>query len=256
MITSKLNLPLDIKNSVYWNNNWNELRDYILYSLGYPIIRIELTQTHLNLAIRNAVSAYLAWEALDIYSAKMQYDADGYVIDDPNIIIETALIHDVVFEGGQFFGFFGSTLPMEGMYLGINQPFLLADFDLVYYWQQRSKLEDMNQLLNLQKTWEILDGKIKVYPLNRSASGGNIAVLYCPVPSPSILEQDNCIQEMSVAEAKIMLGTIRGKFSSYTVGGSGTQTDGETIKNDGKEDKRILLEEIKSRRRPLSMSQF
>ena len=61
---------------------------------------------------------------------------------------------------------------------------------------------------------------------------------------------------MSVAESKILLGTIRGKFSSYSFGGSGTQTDGEQIKSDGKETKEKLIEDIKLRRRPLPMMQF
>jgi hypothetical protein len=84
----------------------------------------------------------------------------------------------------------------------------------------------------------------------------NICVIYYPVPMPELIEQDSWIQEMSVAEAKILLGTIRGKFSSYSFGGGGTQTDGEQIKGDGKEAKQALLEDIKSRRRPLPMVQF
>ena len=255
MIISKLNLPLDVKHQ-YWTDNWKNLRDYILLSLGYPIIRVELTEMHLNIAIRNALTCWLNYEAIDIYSMYTTYDNEGFVQVPVGVNMEIGFVHDVIFEGSNFYGFFGSSIPVENQYLGINQPFLLADFDLVYYTQQRAKLEDMNQLLNLQRTWDIVDSKIRVYPTSRNVPSKNICVLYCPVPMPELIEQDSWIQEMSVAEAKILLGTIRGKFSSYSFGGGGTQTDGEQIKGDGKEAKQALLEDIKSRRRPLPMVQF
>ncbi len=255
MIITKINLPLDVKDN-YWTSNFRNLRDYILLSLGYPIIRVELTEMHLNLAIRNSLVTWLNYESLDLYTLYTNYDSEGYAIIPNGVNMETGLIHDVIFEGTGSYGFFGAVSPLESQYIGINQPFLLADFDLVYYYQQRAKLEDMNQLLGLQRTWDIIDKKIKVYPSGRNATSTRIAILYCPVPEPDILEQDSFIQEMSVAESKILLGTIRGKFSSYSFGGSGTQTDGEQIKSDGKETKEKLIEDIKLRRRPLPMMQF
>lgn len=56
-------LSQDIQNSAYYGDVFKNIKEYILTSLGYPVIKVELTEEMLNSAILAATNLFYDYEA-------------------------------------------------------------------------------------------------------------------------------------------------------------------------------------------------
>lgn len=220
-------------------------------ALGYPLVRVELTENHLVQCIHDAVSQYLkyrsdtTWTGLEV----LDVSSDGVVTLPPHIV--TSLVRDVVFpQNSNAFGFVNpideglyATLPMAS-FIKING----GTLDLGHYYQARQQLEDANKITGRTRHWEHVNGNIQVYPTRLTGETRTVGVLYGKVPEPDELESDDWVRAYSVACAKVLLGTVRRKFSGYAAAGGAGTPDGSDLISDGKTEQEALTASAKAGR--------
>ena len=257
MRLSKQVFPLDYGHD-YWRKNFGFLKNYIMQSLGSPIVRIELTESMLSQAIHDSISQYFKYRdgQGDLFFEELPVDGNNEVELPTHIIV--SLIRDVVFtESSNAFGFINpidegvvATYPLKS-FMNMNG----GIFDLGQYFMARQNLEDANAITGRKKHWEIINGKIKVFPSRITSDQRNIGVLYGKMHDPDELESDDWIRAYSVAASKIMLGNIRRKFSGYAAAGGSATSDGDNLIQEGKTEQAELIAAAKEARPALGWFQ-
>jgi hypothetical protein len=250
MKISNFVLPLDYTHP-YWKDNFGFLKGYIMQSLGYPLVRVELTESMLAQSIHDALAIYfkyspdVTWTGFEV----LDLDADGQATLPTHIV--SSLIKDVVFpQNSNAFGFVNpideglyATLPMAS-FIKING----GTLELGHYYQARQQLEDANKITGRSKSWEHINGKLQVFPTRLTGETRQIGVLYGSIPDPIDLESDDFVRAYAVASAKIILGTIRRKFSGFAAAGGNGTADGSDLISEGKTDQETLKTSAKAGR--------
>lgn len=254
MKISRINIPLDYNNP-YWKE-FKFLKQYIMQALGSPIIRVELTENHLNQSIHDAIHQYMKYDDRINELAVEIINVSDNVADIP-AGIDASLIRDVLFEEStNIFGFF---TPLDE---GIVASFPLRSildfaggyFDLAQYYMARQNLETANDILGRKRGWEIINGKLNIYPSLKDSS--RVAIVYGKVLDPEKFEEDEWVRSYSVASAKIILGNIRRKLSGFSAAGGAATTDGTDLINEGKQEQTDLITSLKDGRPSLPFDQF
>jgi hypothetical protein len=243
---------------LFWTSNFGFLKNFIMQSLGHPLVRVELTETHLIQSIHNAISQYYKYNdnltSLTLEMATL--DENGEAPLPPRVDIE--LVRDVFFtESTNAFGFttpidegIVATLPLSS-FLNMNG----GIFDLGQYYMARQNLEDANIITGRNKSWMFLNGKIKVFPVRLASDSRTIGILCGKLLGPDEIENDDWLRDYSVAYSKTLLGTIRRKFSSFAAAGGAATSDGDTLINEGKQEMTDLIQTLKESRGALGMFQ-
>lgn len=257
MKLSRIAFPLDYSHT-YWKTNFTFLKGYIMQTLGYPIIRVELSETMLIQSIHDAIAQYFKYHT-DVTSIDIELvgltNTNEIIIPDH---IDRNLIKDVVFsENSNSFGFVNpidegiyATLPMSS-FINVNG----GTLDMGQYFMARQQLEDANLITGRKRTWEFMGDKILVFPSRITSEISQVGILYGRIPLPEDLESDDWIRSYSVSSAKIMLGTIRRKFSGFSAAGGSATSDGSELVSEGKQEQVDLIQSIKDARPGLRMFQ-
>lgn len=253
MIIKKINLPLNFEDD-YWQNNFHDLRNYMYYTVGGGTVRVESHINHYNRAIHSAIKKYYEWENLAVNFEILSLAADKTaVLPD---YIEPSLISDVIFYGH------GATFSQFQVTTGLHDVFFMRDFsnpilaggDVTQYMMARQKLKDIDRVLGIERTWEIIDKKIRCYP--QGMSEDKIGVVYGAMILPEQLESDSWIQDYACEEFKHILGRIRTKFSGFQTSAGAATTDGENLIQEAIAEKARLIEELKARRTPMMIEKL
>jgi hypothetical protein len=257
MKISNVVYPLNYSDS-FWTSNFGFLKGFIMSTLGHPLVRVELTEAHLIQSIHNAISQYYKYNdnltSLTLEMATL--DENGEAPLPPRVDIE--LVRDVFFtESTNAFGF---TTPIDE---GVVATFPLSSFlnmnggifDLGQYYMARQNLEDANIITGRNKTWMFLNGKIKVFPVRLASDSKMIGILCGKLLGPDEIENDDWLRDYSVAYAKMLLGTIRRKFSGFSAGGGASTNDGDTLITEGKTEMAELIASKKESRGSISFLQ-
>jgi len=256
MKINNVQIPLDYK-SPFWKDNFNFLKEYIMTQLGYPLIRVELTENQLITAIHDAISQYTKYDHNNsIYMEKFVPDNNNFIQLPDHI--NPALVRDVFFETND--NVFSTSLPTDGgvtVGLPLNNIFdvSMGFLDLTKYYMARMSLANADQMLGTERTWEILNGGVKIYQ-SKNKLYNNVGILFAKFLLPIEFEGDDWIRRFSVARSKIMLGIIRRKFSGFAAAGGSASVDGDALVSEGKAEEEMLITEIKESRPGLPMMQF
>lgn len=263
MKISKVLIPTNYSDPYWQSPNFDDIRAYILYSLGWPNVRIELQDVQLNVAVHDAISKFLkyGYGQHHIDMKVVMVDAQGFA-DLPPEVGSPAMVKDIIFMSKTLDTGLATDILGEhavfGFVKGTYDFYSLTDFtfDLSKYVLWRRNLEDANDVLGLKKSWEIINDKIKVYPTRSFDIDNQVGVLYSTVPTIDEIESDDWIREYALNKAKHILGTIRGKFSGFSAPGGQAQTDGEALKTESSQRMTELIDELKLNRPAPPMTQF
>ena len=285
-----MNINPNIESPQYVNG-YKNLKNYILLNLGYPLVRVELTDHHINQCIIDAITYYTKYgfDAIEYKYIIAYPNGDGTVDlpDDPDyqnmpavpadpfnnpnpepvtIKLKTSSIVDVIFfsttldrlakalfTGGLAGGFEDYVIPLSNYVSGDSS--VLDSFDITNYYLYTMKLEDFKKAVGVNQTWEILNDKIQLYPKDFRWNDP-VGILYKPAITEAMAEQEMWIKNFALACAKTMLGRIRLKLSGFNSGGINIAADGESLLSEGKEEKEKLLEELKFMGPPLPFGQM
>lgn len=244
----------DVHNPKY-GKAFQGLKNYILYNLGWPLIKIELTDEHLTVCCIEAVQKFYHYDAHD-------YGLEVVNVDDNNIVkipshISKRNIVDVIFEGDSINqgigGLDSSTMKLGFVFPSDVQDSLLAEFDVAKYYLYLQELEDIKKVLQIHRHWDIVNDEIVLHP--QEADFTQVGILYGKVPELKDCEQEPWIKKYSLGLAKIILGNVRRKLTSLQAGGS-LQLDGAEQVSEGQAMVDKLDEELMTRMRPLPLMQL
>lgn len=256
MRIDSIQIPLDYKHP-FWKDNFNFLKEYLMTQLGYPLVRVELTENHLIMAIHDSISQFLKYDSFNsIYMEKFTPDMNNFIKLPDHI--NTGMIRDVFFETND--NVFSTSLPTDGSVtvgLPLNSIFdvSMGFLDLTKYYMARMSLANADSILGTERNWEILNGGIKIYQTKNKVRN-TVGVLFAKFLMPIEFEGDDWIRRFALARAKIMLGIIRRKFSGFAAAGGTASVDGDTLVSEGKTEETDLITELKESRPGLPMMQF
>ncbi len=247
MIIQRENLPLDPEHE-YWSN-FKNLRKYIHTKLGGGVIRIEMVTPQYNAAIREAIAKFYEYEESQINFEKLSVDSNGEVVLPPHI--EPHLIREVITSG--FVTQFGA-VNEDGVYMSLFLPGnqvnpIMSHLDVAQYIQWRQRLEDINHALNSQFSWDIIGGKINIYP--KTIQHNTVGVFYGSILTPRQIESETWIVEYAVECAREQLGGILDKFSGFQSASGPAQTNGSNLIQKAERKKESLIADLLKRRPPL-----
>lgn len=229
-----------------------QLKDWVLTKLGYPLVHVELTDSQLNSCIADALAVY----------TKYAYQPEKYLVVNlkhykPHIGIDLTpfkvmSVKDISFQRDNIFGmgndmFFGPYAFFgQG---GYGSPlFGVGGGNWVGAWTTYHGIHEFfdltKRMLGSQPDWQYSkETKHLILMPEPHFHGDHYILLTCHTELPIHEYYGNeYVRRLVLAEAKILLGTIRKKFSSVQLIGGG-QID-TTIGDEGKEEKQKIMDEI------------
>lgn len=224
-----------------------QIRDYVLASLGHPVVRVELVDHQLKVCIDEAITE-LEYHAphLTRQMAMIELTKGVGVYELPQSIIRN--ITYVTYKK--------NLLALQAQAGTLEFDFLLSffqgggnfleGFGIGDYYLLQSTMETTRRILGQDGAFEILDGKfLQLHPtpvVNDTAiiefRGLNSETL-----SPKLR---NWVQRFATACAKEILGQVRGKFNSVPGPGGGTQLNGATLMQQAMQEKEMLRQQLMS----------
>ncbi len=249
---------VDIKAESSWLNpavkSLQDLKDWILVSLGYPTVTVELDDSQLNYCIQNALEKYTKYayfpERELIVNLEKYVPGQGLDLKDFNI----ASITEIAYQKDHMLGmnndiFWG--YPNFIMGNGGGYPFLNGQGNFVGAWTTWHNLNEFFELTrrmtgsNPQFRYDKTTKKLYLMPEPRKNDKMHrFALLTCEVEPPfEELYGNEYVKRLTLAYAKILLGTIRKKFANTQLIGGGTIDT--TIGDEGREELNQLMENIR-----------
>lgn len=231
------------------------LKKYVLGKLGHPHVDVEITEDQMEVALRvtcDFIAGYFPREQrMAVFTTQPLVSTypmpdDAYWIQEVSWDPITTRVDDVFSSEAYLFNI--------GNVSGIQN--ILTDYHLLQAYRKTSQ-----KILGTEGHWEVIgevdggpgDQKIRLYPTPKGAYP--VVVVYVPVVNQFRSPQAKMIaHEMLLAEVKCMVGAARRRISGIPMpDGSSLATDGETLAQEGKEEKEKLIQTAISLGEPLGI---
>lgn len=233
--------------------DYSELYRWVRAKLGEPTIPCELTDEQIDDCIEMGVYWYNYWRNADeeVYYTTLSGDNKvGYAIPS---VIDPDLIMEIILRPRFPFMYYQGR---EDLITNLYMQYLFQRFKAGYttfltdYYITMSTEADLNIILGTQTKYEIRSGKLFIHP--DPGSGMSIGIRYRSTLSLEEISTNYWIRRYTLAEAKLVLGNIRGTFSSGIPGGVDLITlNGPELIAQGEREKEQLMDEIKKQAEPL-----
>jgi hypothetical protein len=223
--------------------NRDELKDWILSELGYPLVTVELTDNHLDSAINTALEFYTEYS--DMEERFVVLPLSGYIPNEGLSLsgynARSIFSMDAEFNGGssQLFSM-EHQLINSGIFPlnpGTSQSFVT--YELASQW---SDLSDRMLCKKYDFNYNVRKQLLTLYPQPEPDDRGYIILGLKIVPSEEDLVGELYVKILALAKAKMMLGVIRKKFDGVQLPGGGTIDS--SIGDEGKEQWDKAFDEI------------
>jgi len=221
----------------------DQMKAWILRRFGAPILKVELTDCHLDDAIEQARRWFSAKKGakrmavLAVNSAQVEYDLD----DDVDTVI------DVAFQ-----------IPPMDLSL-VFAPFTLIDDKVPYdvfaapssigiyssFTQTLQYVEMAKRILGAEPDWRQEGRKFYIFPVPSSNSHVILFYKSTKVTIEQLDERDHdLVKRYALALAKEDLGRIRSKYDTFPTAQGTVSLDGATLLSEAQAEKENLEEEI------------
>ena len=242
-------------NTTYLNQKIDTLekvKDWILTKMGYPLQTIELNDNQLNSCIGDAIRTFskYAWYPEQYLTVNLKYYKPGKGLDLSEFKImsvkDIATQRDAIFgcQPDMFFGMYaymgqGQGSPMYGM--GNANP--VGMWTLYHNAHEFYDLSRKMTGSNPDFYFDRITQHLRLMPEPHS-DGQDHFILLTVNAEPPIEDYygNDIVLHLALAEAKMLVGTVRKKFQGTALLGGGT-LDTE-IYNEGKEEKDKILEDL------------
>ena len=232
-----------------------DLKDWILVSLGAPRVTVELDDNQLNYCIARATEVYTKYAYLGpdkfLVVDMNQYEHEkGINLQGFNIasVKDIALPRDNAFNtgGDMFWGAYAFLGQGNGLYPMFNKAGTTPTIGNWVTWHMVSEFFDLTKRMtgsNPDWRYDKTTQYITLMPEPRHHARNNVLLLTCQVVPPlEDLYGNEYVKRIALAHAKILLGTIRRKFSNVPLLG-GAQVDTE-LANEGREELKDIMDNI------------
>jgi hypothetical protein len=243
--TANLN-NADAKDLVEFKSFDQTIKDYVFARLGHPTVRVELTDFQIQICIEEATSKleYHAPHWMKQY-AVLDSSANINVYELPQEIANN--LTDVYFRKGIFnLGATPGSLEYDFAIMFFTNTGLFNNYNVSQYMLMQMYLKQINKVLGKSTSWDLINNKyLQIFPVPDSSD--EIILEFRGIDGATIHPAyKNWIQRYTLAVAKEILGRARSKYQTLPGPGGGTRLDGETLLAESKEEKQLLLEELKT----------
>lgn len=248
-ITIEEDLPVATATPTGAGGAYNSIKNFIMRRLGYPRVKVYMAEEQVDDCIWLAINRYFEYKDVNIMTHNMNAPSGQNSFDIPPQIVPE-FIHEVIFKPSD------PLLSLTGVMQDVYILYYLqnaggASNFIVDYWMTLASYEEYTRVLGNQPHWELLNGKLYVYPT--PSIDYNLAIKYMEMPGETVIENTRWIREYSLAQAKMVEGEIRSKFSSFTAGSGEISLNGDALKSEGTLDIQKLEDELYSKQIPLGM---
>lgn len=229
---------------VEFSKFYKSIKDSIMSRLGSPVIRVELTDHQILTAIDEAISK-LDFHAPNWCTNYMTfktepgesiYELPSVVMNNMQYVIyKKSLLAVQAAQGSLEFDFFIK-------YFQDN--FLMRDFAISDFLLMTMHLEQIRKILSRDGSWDVVDNKyLLLHPTPQR--GEEVIVQFRALNSGTLHPYFvNWVQRFSTAIAKVILGGIRGKYSTLPSPGGGAQLNGQALVEEGNAEQQRFIEEL------------
>lgn len=223
-----------------------QIKDYVLLMLGAPVVKVELDDQHLDLAVKQTLKIMEYFAPMEYFTYYTFTTTPGKSVYD--MPADVGFIRQVNYRATPEFAFQSADLqgaiPIEYFYPGgaysSIQGGLIDPIQPIWgragEWTLYKQYERMyTRLSSSLGGWEWVNGyrSIKLYPIPFRAY--HVSVHYMQ-RCKDWEEVTQPMQEGALAHAKMMLGLIRRKFANPPGPNGGIQLDGQMMYQEGKDE--------------------
>jgi hypothetical protein len=220
------------------------IRDFALGMLGHPVVRVEVSDFQLKIAIDKAISK-LEYHAPYWFNQYLTfttttgvnlYELPLYVINNLSFVAyRQNLINSQYppesFQSDMLMNFFRDNISFGN--------FAIHEFYLLQSW-----LETFKRVLGNDGSWDVVDGKyLQLYPTPTFEEV--VIVEYRAIDTNTIHHAyRSWLQRYTLAIVKGIVGEIRSKYKSIPSPGGGATLNGESLKQESKQEMESLEKEL------------
>lgn len=236
------------------NDVTNTVKRYILTSLGYPNVEVELCDEHLENAIKDAIKDF---ERFNVFNALYYWTMPlANNVTEYDLPCDCMVVRDViVMRTSEFDHIFGTDVLVNPLYL-TNATDVYRD--IITFWLSEAAYETWRRVYGLNISWDIvsLNKRIRIYP---TPGTDRIGVIKGTKKfKPEDLDERafgtkmELFERLALAYAKRTLGYIRGKYPGGVASSQGpVQLDGQELRQEAREDLENIHRELSNTGRPL-----
>ena len=228
-----------------------EFKNYIFRKLGGPLIQVELTDEQFDDCINDAVEEYSRWviEEQDYYSVQLSTYDEVSGVSLPDNVLGVFSFND---DGGVRTDGINTLFTVENSLWNASGgawPFTAPGGWTTYHLAMQSiELTKMMTGKGYQFEYNPRTKNLKLFP-NPVKIGAAVPEAWVVMGVYTLRPEDQQYGEswtkrMALAQAKILLGTIRSKYDGVQILGGGTIDT--SIKDEGITERDALMEEIKT----------
>lgn len=227
------------------------LANFIRESLGYPVVEVELTQSQMNIAIRKALDVFrqkssLAYNRgfffMDVQPGVQQYTLTSKVAG-YNKINNVMGIY-------RFTSAFLSSAHGSGVYgqVVLQHLYNMGTYDLTSYHLVAQYIEQLEHLFATRLTfhWDKMRRNLSMYTVFTRPERVLIEASVDRTEQELMVDplSKNWIERWALAEARLMLAEIRGKYASLPGAGGGIALNAADLITRAEGDMEKLLQEL------------
>ena len=232
------------KNQTHFSEFYESIKDFVLARLGFPVVRVELTDFQIQTAIDEAFSK-LDYHAPDWCTQFCTFatSANISLYELPSVVtnnFRNAIYRKHLLSINQSEG----TLEFDFFIKYFQDNFLFRDFSVGDYYVTISHLEMMRKILGNDGTFNIVNNKyLNIAPPPTFAE--EVLVEFKAIDSTCLHPYFvNSIQRFSLAICKVILGQIRGKYQTLPSPAGGAQLNGDSLIQQGTQEQEQLVEQL------------
>lgn len=234
------------KNETYLNGFYKIIQDFVLARLGFPVVRVELTEFQIQTAIDEAVSKldYHAPDWCNQY-ATFSTSAGISLYELPQVVMNNfryATYKKNLLSIARANG----TLEFDFFIKYFQDNFLFQDFSVGDYYLVMQNLEMMRKILGRDGSFTVINGKyLNIAPTPTTTDPQEVVVEFKALDTTTLHPYFiNWVQKFSCAICKVILGQIRGKYAMLPSPAGGAQLNGEQLIREGTEEQEKLTEAL------------
>lgn len=243
--TSDLNNK-DMKETGEYKPFSQNIKDFILARLGFPTVKVELTDFQIQTCIEESISkldyhAPLWMTQFAVFSTS----ANINVYELPPHIANNLV--DVVFRSALFtLGATPGSLEYDFALMFFGNVGLFNNFKVSEFVIMQMYLKQIRKYLSQETTWNVINNKyLQIYPVPDNNDGVILQFRGIDIETMHPLYK-NWVQRYSLCVAKEILGQVRSKFKTIPGPGGGSQLNGEILLLQAEKEKEKLIEELTS----------
>ena len=234
--------------AIAFNKFYASIKDSILSRLGSPVIRVELTDHQILTSIDEAISKldYHAPQWCTNYMSfttqvnQNLYELPRFVMNNLQYVVYKKSLLSVAQQQG--------SLEFDFFIKYFQDNFLFKDFQVTDFLLMTMHLEQMRKILSMEGTFDIIDNRyIMVFPIPQLPE--EVIVQFRSLNSDTLHPfYINWVQKFATAASQVILGGIRGKYTTLPSPGGGAQLNGQDLVQQGSQEmerlEEVLLYEI------------